>query len=290
MSIDSFPRVHYSEQTLERENIRHGVDFSKCQMKNILAAYASGDKLDIEAVSPYLIDYNTHTGEMWGNLLTPVDVTGIEIAKLLRTEFPRARMVSLYDEYNSEFTDSSDASGKPTRDAAQLPFSDGVKRNFRASFEQVLRAQGVISDTDKEGEAYLLISESEKVRDVEKLIERLEGAGHIRRDGMAIYFENAEAENPEHRTIVLRTKNGRWLCEALDASSFLNPENLEMTHLVILPNSFKKQQDKVWEILRTLGIDASRYHNIFFDEDLTPEHVVRVIRDEIKKERRFVGY
>lgn len=286
MSIDSFPRVHYNEQAPERESIRDGVDFSKCQMKNIIAAYASGEKLDIEAVSPYLIDYNTHTGEMWGNLLTPVDATGIEIAKLLRTEFPRARMVSLYDEYNSEFTDSSDASGKPTRDAAQLPFSDGVKRNFRASFEQVLRAQGVINDMDKEGESYLLISESEKVHDVEKLIERLEGAGHIRRDGTAIYFENAEAENPEHRTIVLRTKNGRWLCEALDASSFLNPENLEMTHLVILPNSFKKQQDKVWEILRTLGIAASRYHNIFFDENVPAEHVTRVIQEEILQARQ----
>ncbi|MDO8451734.1 MAG: hypothetical protein Q7S76_02585, partial [bacterium] len=174
-------------------------------MSDVVAAYDRGEHIDIETVSPYLSDYNTHTGEMWGNLLAPADAIGIEVAKMFRTAFPNVRMISLYDEYNSDLPDSSDAHGKPTRDAAQLQFSDDVKANFRNSFESILRTKGVINDADKEGRDYILISESEKVRDVDTLIRQLEASGNIRREGEAIWFENPNAENHEYQHILLRT-------------------------------------------------------------------------------------
>jgi hypothetical protein len=63
------------------------------------------------------------------------------------------------------------------------------------------------------------------------------------------------------------------MCEALDASAFLDPKNLEITHLVILPEHFQKQQDRVWEILRALGHSPENYHNVYYPADADPETV-----------------
>ena len=146
-----------------------------------------------------------------------------------------------------------------------------------------MKESGAIGDTDKEGENFLLISESSKTVEAEKLVERLDEAGHIQREGQKIYFVNEGAENPQYKRIILRTGTGRWLCEALDASTYLKPENLEITHLVVLSKDFVAQQDKVWEILRVLGIRPTHYHNIFYDKSLDPSVVAEIVDDEIKK-------
>jgi hypothetical protein len=80
-----------------------------------------------------------------------------------------------------------------------------------------------------------------------------------------------------HRSFYLRTKDGRWLCEALDASTFLKAENRRITHIVVLPEYMKEQQDKVWEILRVLHIAPHKYHNIFYDKTLPAEHIRHAI-------------
>lgn len=291
----------------EREATRDGVNFAKCQMDKIIEANNKGKQVEFETLSPYLADYNTATGEIWSDNLTKSDAIGLALSRTLRDNFPKARMISLYDEYNSNIPDSSTLLGnpmqfetpdstvqryeldkkgrlKPTgvlKDARQLSFPEKTKGNFKNNLEKLFRSAGSIRKDDQEGKNYLFVSESSKVESAEQLVRKLEDKGKIKRDGQAIYFVNPEAENPAYREITLRTSNGRWLCEALDASSYLDEKNLEITHLVVLPNQFIEQQDKVWGILRTLGIEPTNYHNIFYDENIPPEQVTRVIQEEI---------
>lgn len=274
-------------QSLEKEAIREGVDFSKCQFSDLFEA---GLPVEFECFSPYLSDYNLATGEIWVDKLTNTDKIGLGLAKMLRQKFSDARMICLYDEYNTEMPDATDKYGRPSRqtrdssgelvkdikgnmkDAPQIQLSDEIKQTFKSNIEKLL------PDKNK-----LLISESEKIKDAEVLVEKLDQAGFIKKDGQAIYFVNQNAENPLFREITLRASNGHWMCEALDSSSYIKPENININHLVILPNHFKIQQDKVWEILRCLGIKSNHYHNIFYDEKSDPETVIRVIREEIEK-------
>lgn len=284
-----------------KEAMREGVDFSLCQMNEIMEDYSSGRKVEFESFSPYLADYDLSSGEIWSDKLTDTDKVGIEVAKTLSQSFPKARLISLYDEYNTDIPDSADFYGKPKRsqtneqgqivtddkgnplDAPQLQLSDEVKENFKGNIEKLLKEKGVLSPEATSGKEYLFISESEKIVEAEELVKQLETNGNIRREGEAIYFTNPDAENPSYNEIPLRTTNGRWLCEALDASSYIKPENLDITHLVVLPEAFKEQQNKVWEVLRVLGIDNNHYHNIFFDDKQDPEKVAKVIKEEIGK-------
>ena len=274
-------------QSLEKEATREGVDFSKCQFSDLFEA---GLPVEFECFSPYLSDYNLATGEIWEDKLTNTDEIGLGLAKMLRQKFSDARMICLYDEYNTEMPDATDEYGRPSRqarnssgelvkdtkgnmkDAPQIQLSDEIKQTFKLNIEKLL------PDKNK-----LLISESEKIKDAEVLVEKLDQAGFIKKDGQAIYFINQNAENPLFSEITLRAPNGHWMCEALDSSSYIKPENLNINHLVILPNHFKVQQDKVWEILRCLGVKSNHYHNIFYDEKSDPETVTRVIREEIEK-------
>jgi hypothetical protein len=269
--------------SFETRATREGVNFSRCQMDKVIAAYASGKPVEFETFSPYLADYGMATGEIWENNLIKADTIGLGIGKMLRENFSNARVISLYDEYNSNVPDSSDIYGKPVTDGAQLAFAPEAKESFKKNVELVMRNNGIIREGDTEGKNFLLLSESSKAKDAEALVQKLEALGKIKRDGEEIIFKNPDAENPEYAEITLKTKNGRWLCETLDASTYLKPENVEITHLVILPNHFKKQQDKVWEILRILGIETTNYHNIFFDENTSPEAAVRVIQEEIER-------
>ncbi len=276
-------RLDEELEIASKEATREGVDFSRCQMNKFVEDYKAGKRVEFESFSPYLADYNSATGEVWEDKLAPSDAVGVAIAKMLREQFPRARMISLYDEYNTDMPSTADARGIPTPDGPQIEFSSAAKNRFRTDIEGLLRKKAVLKDGDIERKNYLFVSESEKIKDAEDLVKELAKGKHIRRDGQAIYFENPNAENPMYQEVLLRTKNGRWLCEALDASSYLKSENLEITHLVILPEHFKRQQDKVWEILRVLGIKPLNYHNIFFDEAKPPEKVVKMIEEEIKK-------
>lgn len=274
-------KMKHELEVVEKMATKEGVDFSRCQIAEVVRDYTSGKKIEFESFSPYLSDYNLATGEIWPDKLTEADICGIEIAKVLRAVFPQARLVSLYDEYNTNLPDSSDERGIPQPGAVQLVLPESTKQNFKDSLGGLLKKHGVIGKNDKEGKDFVFISESSKIEDAEKLVEQLRAAGHIEEQGKSIFFINNEAENPLYRKIRLRTAHGRWLCEALDASSYLKPENLDITHLVVLPNHFKEQQDKVWEILRTLGIQSNRYHNIFFDEKADPGRIADVIKADI---------
>jgi hypothetical protein len=110
------------------------------------------------------------------------------------------------------------------------------------------------------------------------LVTELDRFGFIQRQGLEIIFTPREPENPLYDRITLRTKRGKWLCAALDAAGFLDEQNRRITHLVALPHYMKEQQDKVWDILRVLGISSGRYHNIFYDPSAESDVIVRTVQ------------
>jgi len=260
------------------------LDFSKCQMQDLLKGIKEGYDFEWESYSPYLADHNTATGELLTDEMPKDDKIGIEIAKMLKEKFPNARMISLYDEYNTNLPDSSDIFGKPNEAKKQLELPEEIKNIFRKSIEKYLRKEGVIKDKDKEGENYLFVSESSKTKKAQELVDRLRERGAIR-DGKngEIFFDNGQ------ESFILKTKAGRWMCEALDASAFLDPKNLEIIHLVILPDHFKKQQDRVWEMLKTLGHKPTNYHNIFYNPEGDPQKITERIKQEIEQAEKAVA-
>ncbi len=297
---------------MQKEIARAGVDFSKCQMNEIVAADRQGKQVEFESFSPYLADYNLKTGEIWPDKLMNHDQIGLAVAKAVRQELPRARMISLYDEYNTGMPDTADYYGLPYKEGENtksLVLAPEVKANFKKSIVNLWQQEGLIGPNDKEDKNYLLVSESEKTEGAPELLRRLvEGIDQGKAKGKIIYGQVSEGKVAQNemerhnlekrkeelkeqitfitedgREIRLRDQSGHWTCQTLDASSYLDPKNLEITHLVILPNEFKEQQDKVWEILRSLDIQPTNYHNIFFDKDLPPEAVAEVIREEIEK-------
>ena len=265
-------------ETTEETTEKSEVDSSLCQFENVVGDYKAGLRVECESFSPYLADHNTAAGKLLEETMPEGDLIGIEIAKMLKEKFPDARMISLYDEYNSNIPDSSGPSGKPAEAGKQLTFPEETKRNFRNSVKKYLEKQGIIREGDIEGKNYLLVSESSKTEMAQELIDRLKTKDVIEeKENGEILFNNGQ------ESFTLRTKSGRWMCEALDASSFLDPHNLETTHLVILPEHFRQQQDRVWLILTTLGFQKTRYHNIFFDEKGDPKDIADQIRGEIER-------
>ncbi len=285
--------------TLEREiddleNIftKNGVDFSRILLDEVMADKKEGKLIEFETFSPYLADYNLTTGEIDKNRLIPMDNIGLKLSKTFREIFPQGRLVSFYDEYNTGMSDSSDPRGIPLPDGKQVILPDQVKEKFRKSIVDLLKEEGAISPDAAEGDTYLMVSESSKQDHAKNLAIKLKEkgllVGDIEQDG-ELKFANPDAENPIFREIALRTKNGRWLCEALDASAFLSPENLDITHVVVLPEQFRDQQDKVWEMLRVLGIKPENYHNIFYDENINPEIAISTIKGEFEKAEKLLA-
>jgi len=167
----------------------------------------------------------------------------------------------------------------------QLEVEQPIIDKFEESIVTMMKEDGIIRPGDEENKNYTLLSESAKVKDAEVLVERLRSAGKIKESESGEITFVDEAKGTE---ILLRRSNGHWQCAALDASSYLDPKNLELTHLVILPKSFEKQQDEVWEILQSIGIQSTNYHNIFFDENLLKqgfrtEDVSQSIKEFIEK-------
>jgi hypothetical protein len=252
----------------EDREVASSLDTTKCQMDRVLSAIQSGKNVEWESFSPYLSDHNLATGELLSSDLPNADRIGLVLARALREKFPNTRMISLYDEYNTDLPNTADARGIPTPDGPQLTLSDETKGRFRNSIEAHLRKEGIIREGDRDGKEFLLISESSKIERVEELVEKLDEQGVIeRKEDGRILFSNGNSTFP------LRSRQGRWMCEALDASAFLDPKNLEITHLVILPEHFQKQQDRVWEILRALGHSPENYHNVYYPADADPETV-----------------
>lgn len=261
-----------------------GVDFSKCDLALVWKNYLEGMMVEIETFSPYLSDHNQRNGSFLG--LTKAEEIGLAIGKYLKNVFPKSKTISLYDDYNNTLRDSMDAFGKPTKSGQMLAFSKEAKANFLMNVRRKLYEFGLIRKDEKEGQDYKLVSESSKIQEAEKFVGLLEEKGLIKRTGQEIKFANSDSENPLHQTILLRDSEGKWMCEALDATSFMDPANAIKTHLVILPQSFSEQQDKVWEMLRMINISPRNYHNIFFDENLSPEEVKLRIEQKLEEGKR----
>jgi len=255
----------WSDQETNREIDDTEVDFSKCQIDKVLAAHDANQPVEYESFSPYLRDNDPNNASM-NNELNPEDKTGIEILKLLNQELPKAQAISLYDEYNIAPDQST-------------PFDDQQKKKFLNSIKQRLSSEGANIDH--------FVSESSKVEAANQLIDKLrnttrpDGKPIIKEKGNgAIYYNDGQGKGDDH-FFPLRTKGGHWMCEALDASSFLDEKNREITHLVVLPERFKIQQDRVFNVLNTLGIQPENYHNIFFNPDTDPQQVVQKIKEQI---------
>ena len=254
-------KFEFPEEKAEQKEV---IDASKCQMNEVIKAYKDGKSVDVESFSPYLKNYNVKKGTL-NEELTKEDKTGLEILKLLNKEFPNAQAVSLYDEYNTPYDQKE-------------PFTQEQKDNFLQSIEDRLEKEGAKIDH--------FISESSKIESAKSLVDQLKTKGVIKEKGSgAIYFNDGQSQGGQfdEHFFPLKTKGGRWMCEALDASSFLDKKNLEITHLVILPERFKIQQERVWNILKTLGIRPEGYHNIFFNPDSEPNEIVQKIQEEIEK-------
>lgn len=271
------PKIRDEQAAIQAaiEGQRSYVDFSKCQVERIIDAQARGLVTEFETMGPYMADYNVRTGEIWGNNLANEDAVGIEVARYLKDELPDARMVSLYDEYHVGFIDHSDIYGKPADPNAKIKSpSDTAKKNFRDNLGSLIREKVF----DGEESNILLVSESSKIESAKILIELLRSRGFVEQDGKQFFFVNPNAETEETRRFALTTKSGKFNCAALDASSFLSPENRETCHVIVLPEYMRQQQNEVWEILKVLGIQPTNYHNIFFEPDANKERVVEEIR------------
>lgn len=275
--------VREAVERAEKEGIREGVDMGELDVPTLLKAYLENKIVEIETFSPYLIDHDVKHGNFIG--LTNDELIGLELGQHLKKQFPRAKTIALYDEYNNDLVDSSSPTGAPTALGPMLSFSEEAKAKFRENTINRLKEYGIISEKEKEDEDYFIVSESSKIADAEKLVESLDAEGFIKREGDEIWFIKQDSENPIYRKILLRSKKGKWQCEALDASAFLDKTNRERCHLVVLPKSYKEQQGKVWEILRTLKFKPENYHNIYFDEGLDPSHVVETVKQRIQEGR-----
>lgn len=248
----------------------NGIDISRAHPLEIIRARESQRIIEFDTFSPYLIDYIASQGIVQNDNLIPEDLVGLKLAMAFKRIFPSARLVSLYDDHNTSKQAQS-------TDNTILSFTNQQINNFKHSLVRILQETSVISRYAKHGKDYLLISESAKIQDAELLVSHLDRKGFIIRRGLEITFVNRLAENPCYSSICLRTKHGRWLCEALDAATYLKPLNQLITHIVVLPIYMKPQQDKVWEILRVLNISQFSYHNIFYDPSTQPELLIDTI-------------
>jgi hypothetical protein len=252
----------------EQSFVVSGVNFSRADMNAIMRYYAEGEAVEFETVGPYLANYLASDGVMSIDNLIPEDLIGVRLAALFRKIFPKARLVALCDEYNHT------VAYKPADNIRTEPFTKAQKQAFFAGFKRVLEQAGAIPNNAIHGKEYLFVAESDNVAKAERLAALLGESGFTQEVNGALYFVNPAAENPLHRRFCLRTVQGRWLCEALDAAGFLSPDNKNITHLIVLPDYMKAQQDRVWEILRVLGHTPSRHHNLFFDSSQPAEDIV----------------
>lgn len=288
------------KQQLESIDIKYtedGVHFLKCQFSKIVDALRQGKRVEFEGFGPYLVDYIFKDMGSDGVELTAPDAVGLAVMKFLKELFPELKAVSLYDEYNIYKT-ASDVTGRPRQqnqmgslllEEGGAVASERMKADFKKFIEVILLKYGIIEEGDQEGPNadYVLISETDKIKDAEKLVNILEGKGLVVfGEGKEAWFQNnvQGCDDPRYLRIKLRDKNGKWECACLDASGFLDPRNREIVHLVMLPRiPFEEQQDKVWEILNALGFRPENYHNIFFDVRNTESVENKSRAEEIRK-------
>lgn len=154
---------------------------------------------------------------------------------------------------------------------------------------EVLEKFDVIRPGDIAGKHYLLLRESEQIPAIATLIELLEqaGSGYLDRFGGDVtFFPNQElidklAMRSQTRFREIRRRgiaimrDGKPTGHAIEAATFLDPNNREAVHLVFADRRFAAQQDKCYSLLRAAGVvSQGRYHGVCFDSQrLSPEVV-----------------
>ena len=278
-----------SESELKNPQKVEMLDFSRCQIRELLTAILlKGLRLESEFWGAYMLDHDLKYGNITS--LMNEEKVGLSIGQILNEIFAEMKVVSLWDDYNTGLSDQIDAWGRPAATdengvrAGQRAVSPEAADNFVQNMKRVYQEWGI-----KSKGGFHFISESSRQAPAEKLIAELEKLGKIERtDSSEVFFVNPAAENKDLRRFKLRSKNGHYLCPALDSAGFLGRENFdEVVHLIILPSQqFSSQQDKVWEILKVLDLQPENYHNIFYDENADPELVAAQFKEIFRQELR----
>jgi hypothetical protein len=262
-----------------------GIDFRYTQFDKVIAALLSGKPpVEIETVGPYLaahLDKDTGQVDIKMENLPADEAIGIQMAAIIRRMaegIGRVRVVSLLDEFNNYVTERG--------------FTEAEQDTYIAAMGSFFEKAGVILPDDKPGEDFVLLRESDQIGKFDALKAKLEqsGNGQVSTDEDGdIYFKPTEdfisqlglksknrRRELNEQGILLCRKDGTPTCQALDASSYLNPQNTELMHIVMLDKSMAAQQDKTYTLLRAMGIvRPETYHNTFFDSNgLPPELVV----------------
>lgn len=250
----------------------HSLDVSYSWVRDVLITMIKGTlPIEIETVGPYLAAHVSSEGTLTINMdsLPDDEAVGVELAVILRRIADeigeQTRIVSLLDEYN-------------TSDGTL--FTEEQQQKYVLAVSDMLLKRGVIKESDDPGNDFVLIRESEQVKKIPRFIDELKKSnfGEIVVSGQDISFMpnkqfvdilglNSKSRRKEFRKVGIKlVHNGRPLCQALDASSFLDPINKQYVHVVILDQKFAAEQDKTYALLRALNIvRQDRYHNIFFD-------------------------
>jgi hypothetical protein len=274
-----------------------GVDFRYIQFDKVIAALLSGKPpVEIETVGPYLAAHlNKDTGQVDIKMenLPPDEAIGIQMAAVIRRMaegIGRVKVVSLLDEFNNYVSERG--------------FTETEQDTYIAAMGDFFRQAGVILPDDKPGEDFVLLRESDQIKKFGSLKTNLGQSGNgevITDEDGDTYFKPTEefiaqlglkSKNRRRELrengILLCHSDGIPTCQAMDASSYLNPRNKELLHVVMLDQSMEAQQDKTYTLLRAMGIvGPDTYHNTFFDsQGLPPELVVYAI---IKTMQTHVG-
>lgn len=271
-----------------------GLLTSYAWLDDVLAAMINGAPyVEFETVGPYAVHHLNNSGflDISHENLPPDEKTGMLIACMWRSitrGLDNVRMVALLDDLSNDF---------------DREFTDNERDRYVVAMVEILRAYGAILPDDVPAKDYLLIRESEMIPEVEQLITRLQksGVGEVVStfDGDITFYPtdvfiqslSLKSENLTRefrRRGILLKRHGRPTCQALDAASFLKPQNLDIVHLVILDKSFISQQHKTFALIRALDITSKdRHHNIFFDsEKLSPNLITYamcfLIEDQIR--------
>ena len=278
--------------------------------------------IDIETVGPYAAEHiDLETGELKVDISNiPAEemsglLTGAMFKRLIRHVGGSARIVSLLDEENV-YPHIQEKTGRES-------FSSEEKDAYIEAMAGFLHEVGIIDDEDIMGSDVLLLRESELARSIPDLIGGLRDAIQARpedsdrgsvevRDGNIVFIppediiENSGFSKNRRREFrksgILLVKgqegwkdedkilaDGNPSCQAMDAAGFLGDENKDLMHFIMIDSSMESQQNKVFAMLKMLGISGhDDFHNIFTDSDkLTPEQstyiTAQLLTREIKK-------
>jgi hypothetical protein len=282
-----------SENYEERKSA--GLDDNYTQYTDLVKNILVGNKeIEIQTVGPYAtLHFDEHKNkiEFDYSKMSLDEIAGLELAKYLKKIFRLSRahmkIVALLDDFNF-------SSNLPI---SQLEYSD--KYTYLANVTKVLSDYQIIEPHEKPGIDYILILESEQVSKINELIQRLkislngkvvaskESTRFYPSDDLIKTLRLSESTNEElkkHGIVLI--KNDTPTCTALDTCTFLGNQNKFILHLIILPQKFNKQQDKVYSLLRALDITTpNNFHNSFFDiSKFTKEALVYVFLNNLRRE------